>query len=443
MEVKIFDGIAGQDVTEAVLGFNPDVLGITATTPQAYDAYELADWTHTAGLDVEPFIVMGGVHPTVLPEEALKHCDCVVKGEGEKAVLQIVQLLQKKKKVPPVIEGEYIKNLDDIPSPAFDLMDIEYYMKTQDNPSRAFPFGLKHARLGSLITSRGCPYRCTFCWNSFRQTPPRWHSAERVVDEVCHFVDRYRANSIFFVDDEFAVNRKRLKKVADLFKEHGVNVVWGCQARATTLDYELMKLMGSMGGGCKFVSVGFESANQRILSFLKNNTVTVEQNEQVLAEARQAGMMIGGSFIFGSPTETKQEMLETLSFIENHEELAFIGVNVLIPYPSTEVWRLCRKKGLLPEKLDYTKLVPTSKADNTYIVCDTMSAKEFKRLVLDIQRIAIVTEKTRLVYKSSRTPVRDFLGLFRHKLYWYMVLRHPKRMASLFSKVLGRWNGGV
>lgn len=434
VEVAIIDGAIGQNVENSLFNFQPDVIGVSFTTPLAYDAYRLGDWIKTNCEDV--FIVMGGVHPSVLPEEALLHCDCVVIGEGEMAMLQIGEDIQKKREISRIIKGDFIKDLDAIPSPAFDLMDIESYMKTTDNPSQAFPFGLNHARLGSLITSRGCPWNCIFCYNSFRSTPPRWHSAKRVVDEVTYFIEKYNANSIFFVDDEFAVNKKRLKTISVLFKEYGIDkkIVWGCQARASTLDYETMKLMN--GCGCKFVSVGFESANQRMLSLLKNNTITVKQNEQVLVNAKRADMLVGGSFIFGTPTETKTEMLETLAFMENHDELAFMGVNVIIPYPFTKVWETCMEKGLLPKKLDYTKLVPTSNANGAYVVCDTMNEKEFKRLVNDIQRIAGVTQKIRLIYKSSNKPLRDFIYLFKNKFYWHFAVKHPVRIWKLFLKVL-------
>lgn len=429
VEVKIFDGIIQKNLLPEIIKFQPEVVGISATTPLAYDAYSLSDELRK---NLENTItVLGGVHPSAMPNEGIQHADSVIVGEGEKALLEIVNNYPNKPK--KIIEGSPIMDLDEIPSPAFDLLDVETYLKARDNAGFYYPYGLDHVRTGTIITSRGCHFRCVFCRNSGRKEPVRYHSAERVVNEVELFLERYKVNSMFFLDDEFAINYKRLKKIGELFKDRGISVPWGCQARTPTLTYNRMKYMKSMG--CRFVSVGFEHGNERMLKFLKKNSTTVAQNNNALLEAERAGMKIGGSFIYGSPTETKEEMEDTIKFILEHPQFVFVGVNVLVPYPGTEIYSICQKKGLLPEKVDYRKLVPTSKAEETYVVCDTVNPKYFKNLVMDAQRRTWVIARTHLLKQTKQYPVFDWLKHFKLQVWNWMLFNHPKNMLQLFREV--------
>ena len=424
--VRIIDGVAKQHVQDSLLSFDPDIVGITATTPQAPSAYRLADWFKT--LWPKKLVVMGGVHASALPEEALEHVDCVVIGEGEKALVEIVEKKSEGKAVPRIVHGEFVKDLDEIPSPAYDLIDVETYL-THGPP---FPFGLKNPKTVSLVTSRGCPFRCPFCWNSFRSAPVRYFSARRVVDEIEYFITKHYVNSVFFNDDEFLINKARLLEMKRLLQERGIldRFVWGCQARVKTLDVSTLKLAKSMG--CVVVSPGFESASPRLLKYLKNNTTTVADNARALANARQVGMTIGGSFIFGTPTETLAEMQETWRWFEEHNDLAFIGINTIIPYPKTKIWELCRHKGLIPERLDYQRLVPTSVPAETYIVCNTMPHEVFNRFIVDIQRVAWILTQMRLIKRHSRRRFRDFLSMARFPTWWWALLFHPFKVLKAF-----------
>ncbi|MGD9131308.1 MAG: radical SAM protein [Candidatus Bathyarchaeota archaeon] len=429
VEVKIFDGVVQKNVYSEIIKFQPEVVGISATTPLAYDAYSLSD--RLRGRLEDTITVLGGVHPSAVPHEAMQYADSVIVGEGERALLDIVNSYPNKPKKR--IEGSPIMNLDEIPSPAFDLLDVESYLRARDNPGFYYPYGLDYVRTGTVITSRGCHFRCVFCRNSNRREPVRYHSAERVVDEVKLFLERYNVNSMFFLDDEFAINFKRLKRIGELFKEHGISIPWGCQARTPTLTYERMKYMKNIG--CRFVSVGFEHGNERMLKFLKKGSATVAQNNKALIEAERAEMKIGGSFIYGSPTETKKEMEDTIKFILEHPQFVFVGINVLVPYPGTEVFSICQKMGLLPEKVDYRKLIPTSKAEDTYTVCDTVNPEYFRRLVTDAQRRTWVIARTHLLKQTKKYPIFKWLKHFRLAVWNWMLFNHPKNMLQLFREV--------
>ena len=436
VEIKIVDGVAHQPVREILLGFNPDIVGVTATTPQAPSAYQLADWVKQ-NLPYA-FTVMGGVHASALPKEALEHFDCVVVGEGEKALVEIVEAYECGYRWAGVIDGEYIRNLDEIPMPAYDLINVEEYLKH----GPPFPFGLKNPKTVSLVTSRGCFHRCPFCRNSSRKEPVRYFSAKRVVDEIEYFITKHHVDSVFFNDDEFLINKARLFEIKRLLKERGLlgRFVWGCQARVKTLNEETLRLVKSMG--CVVVSPGFESYNPRMLNFLKCGTTKIEDNENALKVAEKVGMTIGGSFIFGTPSETLAEMRESWKWFENRDSLAFIGINTIIPYPNTTIWEICKSKGLLPKNLDYTRLVPTSVPKKTYIVCDTMPHETFNRFIVDIQRVAWILTQLRLIRRQSKQRFRDFLGLAQFKTFWWMLAFHPSKLLCAFrNNIVGVRSG--
>ena len=129
IEVIIIDEVAGQNVAQELSNFNPDIVGITATTPVIYRAYQIADLCRSKGF----LTVMGGVHVSVLPREAVKHCDFVVCGEGEDAMLDIANgKISSEEKEKKIIQRSYIKNIDDVPMPARHLMQMDFYLKSRD-----------------------------------------------------------------------------------------------------------------------------------------------------------------------------------------------------------------------------------------------------------------------------------------------------------------------
>ncbi len=423
IDVRIFDGVVHKNIKGQIIDWRPDIVGITATTPQAPFAYELADSLRQV---LSSVIVIGGVHATVMPEEALSHSDYVVRGDGELALVDIVQKYENHAldcvAENPIIDGTYIEYLDEIPSPAFDLIDIREYLKH----TPAFP-GLKEPII-NMGGSRGCPFRCPFCHNSFRRYKPRYVSAQRIFDEVRFFIAEYGIKSVMFNDDEFFANKDRLKELAVLFERYGINkqIVWGCQARANSINAEILQLVKSMG--CVVISVGFESASPRVLQFLKCGTTTVENNERALRLATEAGVTMGGSFIFGIPGETLDEMMQTSKWIEDNWDLKYIGINTVIPYPKTKIWDICEEKGLLPKNVDYTKLVPTSTPKDTYIVADMVEPEKYNTFVIDLQRKVWILTQTRL-----NPSLKNFMKNAKMKKWWWLWLKHPYFMAKVLK----------
>ena len=416
VEVRLLDGMIS-DVYPLIEKYKPDVLGLTAVTPQAPEAYRLADWIRENRY--AKLVVMGGVHASVLPMEALEHVDVVVRGFGELAFCSIIEAFGNGKEIPKVIQGTLPERLDDLPSPDFKLVNLRNYL--QHGPP--FP-GLDYPIM-SLVTARGCPFRCPFCHNSSRTYKVSYFSAERVVSEILYVHNRFGVTSFFFNDDEFLFNVKRLKELAVLFKKHGIDkwIKWGCQARVKTLTVPVLKLAKRMG--CKIISPGFESGNPRSLKYLKCGTTTLEDNARAIRLAKEVGIMLGGSFIYGLPDETLAEMKMTFQWILDHEGLVTIGTNTLIPYPGTEVWELCMKLGLLPEKVDYERLVPTYLPHKTYIVNRVVPPKAFIQFMITTSRMG------RIITYARFKGLRGFLSWCRKPVWWWAWLKHPRMMIKI------------
>ncbi|HQQ06996.1 MAG TPA: cobalamin-dependent protein, partial [Candidatus Omnitrophota bacterium] len=203
VEVRIIDEVAGQDVKAEIARFQPSIAGITAATPFADDAYRATRICRSAGI----LTVMGGVHASVLTDEALGHADIVVKGEGEEAMKDIVLNDVRDR----IVTRPCIKDLDSISRPAYHLMGMDFYRAARSRCpyNTALMFILKGFPVASMLTSRGCPYSCIFCHNSWKGLPFRAHSPERVVQDIQFLIDTYKVKAIVFFDDDLFAVKKR------------------------------------------------------------------------------------------------------------------------------------------------------------------------------------------------------------------------------------------
>lgn len=406
VEVKILDQLAGENVFKELLNFKPDVVGITATTPVISDAYKIADFSRSKNIQT----VIGGVHASVLPEEALRHCDVVVVGEGEKAMLEIAQ----GKSTASIVSGSHIQAIDEIPMPARHLMKMEHYLRSKDNISGTHLYFVPpRTKVAALLTSRGCPYKCIFCYNSWRRTPVRFHSVERVIVEIQSLITNYNIGALFFFDDELFANKKRLTEICRMIKKEKINLRWACQARSDAIDMATLKMVKD--AGCRQINFGFESGSQRILDILKNATVTVEDNRNAIEMCRKVGIISWGTFMIGNPTETLADIEQTRKFIRANRITAAM-IHVTTPYPGTKLWEYCATKGLIPPQINWSDFT-TAKV--CISACETLSQKQIDRLRIDILLNDIV-----------------LAGKFDWFGHIWIVLRHPLRSLMKIRRIL-------
>jgi anaerobic magnesium-protoporphyrin IX monomethyl ester cyclase len=401
VDVRIIDQLAGQNVEKEIKKYSPDVVGITATTPLIMDAYKVADFCKSQGI----LTVMGGVHVSILPDEALKHADVVVKGEGERALLDLVKEGVKS----GIVHRPFIENLDDIPPPARHLMRNEFYLRTKDRLLETYlQFVPSHTKTAQMVTSRGCPYSCIFCHNTWRDAPYRFNSAERVISEIEQLIEVYGVEAIFFVEDNLFVNKPRLKKICKLMKEKKISIIWGGNARVDNIDLESLQMVKEVG--CKQITFGFESGSQRILDLLNKKT-TVEQNIRAVNMCKTVGIAANGTVIIGNPTETMDDIEATRRFIKE-TPISSLGVCIATPFPGTELWNWCEQRGLIPKSFNWS--------DFTYDkaplhACDTIPQE--KILEIYDEMVSILPQKyefSRYVGNRMRHPVRTMKYLIRH-----------------------------
>lgn len=345
-------GIPNKKLTEIILNKDPKYVGISANTINIYSAADLAKRIK----DVNPKIkiIVGGPHITAVPKETLKRfpeIDIAVIGEGEITLIDLLNVLENKKNLKKVKgiayrngkkivitkKREFIKNLDILPPPAFDMLpDLKKYYKP--------PAWSLHAKTSALlITSRGCPSQCTFCDRAVFGNICRAHSAEYVLKLIRYLYYNYGARHLRLNEDNLLIFRKRLEKICNAIIEEDLKLTWSCFARVDFVDIELLKLMKQ--AGCWQISYGIESGEQKILDVEKKH-VTLEQIERAVKLTREAGIRVVGFNMIGHPLETIKSMKKTIDFNKRIKVDDF-KTEFLIPFPGTEIYYTAEKYGTL------------------------------------------------------------------------------------------------
>jgi anaerobic magnesium-protoporphyrin IX monomethyl ester cyclase len=401
IDVKIIDELAGQNVMGEIMCYAPDIVGITATTPVILDAYKIADKCR----DLYIRTVIGGVHASVLPEEALQHADIVVKGEGEIAMLQIMQQDIKS----GIVEGTPIMNIDDISIFDRSRVETDFYLRMPETFMSCIPY---NTLTGTMLTQRGCNHNCIFCHNSWRDLPYRCNSAKRVIDEIRYLVKTYHIKVVLFMDDNLFMNRPRMHQICHELIDANLPITWAAQSRVDNIDIETLKL--AKQAGCRSVGFGFETGSQRILDILNKKT-TVEQNINAIKICHELGISVASAFMIGSPTETVEDVRLTQEFIKNNP-IETSSACVTTPFPGTQLWEWGRKQGLIPEHPDWSKFV-FDRINKDILVCDTIPFPQLEALYKETVAL-VANEKARI------SP------------WWLanMAIRHPLKMATIASR---------
>ena len=362
LEIRIFQHFP-KDIS-LVERLRPDLIGLSSISMQYYSAMRFA---HKIRVRMSVPIIIGGPSITCSPEKFSNLFDVGVIGEGEQTTLELLQLIMSNGRLDTAeltkINGlvffhndklvltdsrEMLEPLDSIPSPARNLLNMNYHLKDK------YVFGLSYGRGTTIMTSRGCPFKCIFCSASHLWEKVRYFSAERVVDEIRELIEVYKVKLVRIYDSLFTAERDRLRKIAEIIDNERINkhAEMGLFCRVDLIDEEICELLVKMG--VIYIDFGIESGNQRILNFL-NKKITIEQIENAISLCRKYDFQIGGTFMIGSPTETDREMLTTLSFLKklNLDRFDFYTV---VPYPGTPLYEFCKKNGLLTESLNFESL---------------------------------------------------------------------------------------
>lgn len=328
------------DFAEIIKTYSPDIIGLTCTTPNFSRALEL---TKISKENSDARVVLGGVHASAVPEFIMENypglVDCVIVGEGERTMLELIDAYQNNlplegvrgivfKNGDRVIRTEhmpYIEDLDSIPFPTRDLIPQDLFRPNLHNA--------RYKNSATILTSRGCPFNCSFCAArivSGRRY--RMHSAEYVLEEIQMLKNDYNAKQLIIIDDTFTLNHGRLEKICKGMIDKRLNLAWFCFSQVNTVNKEILKMMKQ--AGCYNIGFGVESSEKDILKKMGKN-IRPEQALGAVREANKLGIKTQAFYIFGTPGETKEQMERTMRFSRKvGSTLAFF--NMLVPFPGTK-----------------------------------------------------------------------------------------------------------
>jgi magnesium-protoporphyrin IX monomethyl ester (oxidative) cyclase len=354
--VKIIDsptlGLDKSSFLSEVKTWSPDVVGFTSLTPTAYKAYEAVKMIKEYDKDLP--VIMGGPHATFMYEEALSNgVDVVVRGEGEITTLELVNVIGRHGLNTEALRGvlglafkdggrvvvtpdrPLIQDLDTLPPPARHLLPMEKY--TVFN---------KPIRVAHVMASRGCPYGCVFCTTSyFWGRRYRFKSAKLVADEIEEVVNKYKANTIIFTDDELLVNKKFVCELLDEIEKRQLDITFSFGSRVDHVEKELLQRLKKLGATA--IYLGVESASQETLNRV-NKRITVEQAIRAFQVVKEVGMEAVGSFMLGFPWETIEDMKRTVEFAIKLNP-TYAQFAIVTPYPGTPLYQEALRDGLIED----------------------------------------------------------------------------------------------
>lgn len=347
-DVAFFDTALSTDIShdikQRVTSYKPDIVGITCVTSLFKPAMRILNLIKN--LDSTIIKIVGGVHPTLLTNEVLSEdaVDYVILGEGEYTIVELLNAI-KTSKEPVGIKGvgykkdgnhiineprPPVEDLDSLPMPAYDIFELNRYY-TLHVPRRPF---------ATMITSRGCPYRCIFCCaTAVSGKKFRAHSAKNILSQIMHLQKHFQVKSIAFRDSEFTLNIKRVNELCDLLIEKKLNILWSCNSRVGHLGSDILEKMKK--AGCYLIQYGVESGSQKILNVLKKD-ITIDAVRKSFFLTRKAKISSIANFMIGNPYETKEDIEMTIRLAkEIRPDYALFSF--AMPFPGTELYAMAVK----------------------------------------------------------------------------------------------------
>lgn len=360
-------GLSFKEIAARIEAFKPDVVGVASLfTCQRKNAHAICRVTKEISRDI--VVVMGGKNPTALSDVTMRdpNVDFVIRGEGEVAMLQLLQAAEKGEGLADIdgiayreADGtlrinpkvHFINDLDSIPFPARHLLPMELYF----DAAIAHGGNLINRRYASLITSRGCPAECFFCSaHGSMGYKFRYRSVENVMAEIDHLVKTYQIGEILFEDDNLTMHRERAKKLCDALIKCNYGLTWDTPngLMTMTLDEELLLKMKQ--SGCYRVNLAIESGNQHVVNNVIRKPLDLKKVPPLVEYARSIGLHVGFFIVIGNPGETLHQMRDSYRFARQNK--VYPHVSVAMPLPGTELLEIAKKNGYLVEGFSWENL---------------------------------------------------------------------------------------
>lgn len=377
-EVVIYDaaGFSIRNIREKILLENPDIIGISNQFSSQFEDTKLVAEV-VKNIDKSYLVIVGGNHPSACPIDFFKKTNCVdivVVGEGEYTMVKILDSISSNKSWADlkgiafkhndkiVINGrrDLIENLDELPYPAYELLDMENYFKmtnfSSGRPAFSYPYS---ERAVTFITSRGCPYNCIFCSvHSAMGNVWRAHSPRYIIEHLKFLVGKYNIKHIHFEDDNLTLDKDRFKKILGEILNADLKITWDTPngVRADILDEET--LIKSKKSGCIYLIISAESGKQSVLDNIIKKNLSLAEVEKVAALAKKVKLNLEIFFVIGFPGETIRDIKDTITFALKlqYKYWAFPTVFIATPLPGTRLYDICREKGYIKKDFSYNKI---------------------------------------------------------------------------------------
>lgn len=438
--IKVFESNYS-DIENELDKFCPNIIGFTSMT---IDYGKVIGFAKKIRSKYNQPFILGGVHISTLPLSLNKVFNIGVIGEGEKTFAELIEIYLKNDsfkqenlreikglvffngvKVELTPAREPIKNLDELPLPDFKFVSRNYF-RLEEIPSIS-DTGIK----GYLISSRGCPYKCVFCSTSHFWGRMRLHSSDYTARIVKRFIEDFGADYIKVLDDLFTISPQRLRELKESFEKYGILdkiKAIECQPRANLMNDELCIAMRELK--IKTLNFGFESGSDRILKWLKKESVDVEMNKNAVLLCKKYGFYTYGSLMYGSPGETIEDMEKTNKFIDFAIEnnARYIWSFVATPFPNTLFWDIALKRGKVNNNMDWN-LLGHHNIDNPLLLDENIDKKEFKRVFLK-GRKKLAKLKIKLIKEFViNNPIKAFQMVLTEPFYYI-----PRIIRQIFKQ---------
>ncbi len=375
------------------------------------DLYGIQLYTPTSkiGIDIARFIkerfpgrpvICGGAHPSALPEsKELDIFDNVVLGEAELSIVKVTEAYANKKPIQRIVKSGFIKDLDSISLPAWDMVDMMNFHRKVDG----------HRCFG-IIGSRGCTFHCAFCDQAIMGDRVRFRSIDNIVYEIKQVIERYGVRHFEFFDDMFTVKKTRLVEFRD--KTSGLGLNYRCNGRTDILDRDTYRLLKE--SGCKVICFGIESGSQKILDRMKKRN-TVENNYKAIKITQEAGLTVIGYFMIGFPGETIETINQTIEFVEK-SDVDQAQFYTFVPLPGCDVYKHPEKYGvkiISRDFSDYYLVTGTEGLGGRTVETETLSAEELENQMRRIRKF--------LKKRGFRGKTQDYYtNKLQHRESWGM-----------------------
>lgn len=342
IDQNLNDDISVKESVNQVLNRPADIYGLSFGTTQY--KYVVAISRALKERYPDSMVVCGGAHASAEPGETLEdtRCDLIVESEGEETMMELVKNRIQRKNSPHEVKGlyylsedkeviytgarQFITDLNVLPIPARDLINLDKYTRT-----------INGEKATTIITSRGCPARCIFCSQHSWRYKLRMRSVENIIAEIDEIQEKFGINNFLFLDDTLTAEKGRIFKLCDELKKR--NIMWRGWTRANAISNDLADKMAA--SNCKVLCIGVESGSQKILDNLKKGT-QVEQNREAIKIIKKVGMSCRVSLMVGAPGETWETVNKTVDFVLETQPDDWL-LSIFVPVPGSEAFRYPEK----------------------------------------------------------------------------------------------------